>query len=141
MKQRTYGRIVTIGSVQEIAPSPEMPVYAATKAAQANLVRNLAVQFAPHGVTINDLAPGLVETDRNAFRRRDPAEWASSVRVANPMGRAGMPEEIAGAALYLCSDAASFVTGATLYVTGGAHIPQVTASTASASAFAAIGGS
>lgn len=130
MKARRYGRVLTLGSVQEEAPSPDMPVYAATKAAGANLIRNLAVQMAPYGITLNTLSPGLIETDRNAFRRIDPAHWAASVRTANPMGRAGLPADLAGAALYLCSDAASFVTGATLFVTGGAHIPRVIADNA-----------
>ncbi|HVW94120.1 MAG TPA: SDR family oxidoreductase [Devosia sp.] len=127
MRSRGYGRVLTLGSVQEEAPSPDMPLYAATKAAQANLVRNLAVGMAPHGITINNLSPGLIETDRNAFRRTDPSHWLQSVRTANPMGRAGQPADLAGAALYLCSDAASFVTGATLFVTGGAHIPHTPA--------------
>jgi NAD(P)-dependent dehydrogenase (short-subunit alcohol dehydrogenase family) len=83
--------------------------------------------MAPHGVTINNLSPGLIETDRNAFRRADPSHWLQSVRKANPMGRAGQPSDLAGAALYLCSNAASFVTGATLFVTGGAHIPRTPA--------------
>ncbi|KAG4081209.1 hypothetical protein HA402_010406 [Bradysia odoriphaga] len=80
--------------------------------------------MAPFGITLNNLAPGLVQTDRNAFRRVDAQQWANSVRLANPMGRAGQTSDMAGAALYLCSDAAAFVTGATLFVTGGAHIPQ-----------------
>lgn len=124
MKARGYGRVLTLGSVQEAAPSPEMPIYAATKAAQTNLVRTLSVEMAPYGVTLNNLAPGLVQTDRNAFRRVDPRNWEESVRGANPMGRAGLPTDMVGAALYLCSDAAAFVTGSTLFVTGGAHIPQ-----------------
>ncbi|HEY4200295.1 MAG TPA: SDR family oxidoreductase [Devosiaceae bacterium] len=124
MKARGYGRVLTIGSVQEAAPSPEMPIYAATKAAQVNMVRSLAVEMAPFGITLNNLAPGLVQTDRNAFRRVNPQQWAQNVRGANPMGRAGQPQDMVGAALYLCSDAAAFVTGATLFVTGGAHIPQ-----------------
>ncbi|MFC0009435.1 SDR family NAD(P)-dependent oxidoreductase [Devosia nitrariae] len=139
MKARGYGRVLTIGSVQEAAPSPEMPIYAATKAAQVNLVRTLAVEFAPFGITLNNLAPGLVQTDRNAFRRLDPQHWAENVRLANPMGRAGLPEEMVGAALYLCSDAAAFVTGATLFVTGGGHIPQPGYDTAPATTQQAAG--
>ena len=124
MKNRRYGRVLTLGSVQETAPSPEMPIYAATKAAQTSLVKSLAVELAPYGVTLNNLAPGLVQTARNAFRRLNPQQWADIARSANPMGRAGLPADMIGAALYLCSDAAAFVTGSTLFVTGGAHIPQ-----------------
>jgi NAD(P)-dependent dehydrogenase (short-subunit alcohol dehydrogenase family) len=123
MRDTGWGRIISIGSVQEISPSGEMPVYAMSKAAQENLVRNLAVQNARYGITVNNIAPGLVQTDRNSFRRKDPAAWAAVARSANPMGRAGQPEDIAGAALFLASDAASFVTGCTIEATGGGHIP------------------
>lgn len=123
MRRNRWGRVVTIGSVQEAAPSSEMPIYSMTKAAQENLVRNLAIQNAPFGITVNNVAPGLIRTDRNAFRRRDENEWEHTTRNANPIGRAGSPEDISGAVLFLASDAASFVTGATLFATGGAHIP------------------
>jgi NAD(P)-dependent dehydrogenase (short-subunit alcohol dehydrogenase family) len=123
MRERGWGRIITIGSVQETAPSAEMPIYAMTKAAQENLVRNLAVANAPYGITVNNVAPGLIRTDRNAFRRTDMDAWNRLTAQANPIGRAGLPEDIAPAVLYLASDAASFVTGATLQITGGAHIP------------------
>jgi NAD(P)-dependent dehydrogenase (short-subunit alcohol dehydrogenase family) len=125
MRAAGHGRIITIGSVQESAPNAMMPVYAMTKAAQVNLVHNLALQNAAHGITVNNVAPGLVRTDRNAFRRADPAEWATFAATANPMGRACEPEDIAGAVLFLASDAAAFVTGATIKATGGAHIPWV----------------
>jgi NAD(P)-dependent dehydrogenase (short-subunit alcohol dehydrogenase family) len=124
MRERRYGRVVTIGSVQEAAPSAEMPVYAMTKAAQENLVRNLAVENAPYGITVNNVAPGLVQTDRNAFRRQDMEAWNRLAADANPIGRAGVPQDIAPAVLFLASDAASFVTGATLPITGGAHIAR-----------------
>jgi len=123
MRAEGWGRIITLGSVQEVAPSAEMPIYAMTKAAQENLVRNLAVQNAPYGITVNNVAPGLVMTDRNAFRRRDMNAWDELAANANPLGRAGLPEDVSGAVLFLASDSAAFVTGATLFATGGAHIP------------------
>jgi NAD(P)-dependent dehydrogenase (short-subunit alcohol dehydrogenase family) len=123
MRQTGWGRIIAIGSVQEDAPSGEMPIYSLTKSAQENLVRNLAVQNAPYGITANNIAPGLIETDRNAFRRRDPAVWEALSANANPMRRAGQPDDIVGAALFLASEASAFVTGATIHATGGAHIP------------------
>lgn len=123
MCARGFGRIVTIGSVQEVSPSAEMAVYAMTKAAQENLVRNLAVTCARQGVTVNNVSPGLIATDRNAFRRADAAGWDAMVRSANPMGRAGLPADVAPAVLYLASDDAAFVTGTTIYVSGGAHLP------------------
>lgn len=125
MLERGWGRIVTIGSVNEASPHSIMAIYAATKAAQTNLVQNLALQTAPHGITVNNIAPGLVKTDRNLDMRLEGEEnWRAQARRATPMGRAGLPEDIVGAAIYLCSDAASFVTGATIHVTGGAHIPR-----------------
>lgn len=123
MFKRRYGRVLTVGSVQEAVPSPEMPIYSATKAAQLNVVQNLAVQCASYGVVVNNLSPGLIETDRNAFKRADAESWAQNVRLANPMRRAGLPSDLVGAALLLCSDAAAFITGANLQVTGGAHVP------------------
>jgi NAD(P)-dependent dehydrogenase (short-subunit alcohol dehydrogenase family) len=124
MRAQAHGRIITIGSVQEVGPSTMMPIYAMTKAAQENLVRNLAISEAPHGITVNNVAPGVVDTDRNAHRRQDPALWQAIIQSVNPMGRAAVAEEIAPAALYLASDAAAFVTGATLYITGGGHLPR-----------------
>ncbi len=124
MRAQGWGRIISIGSVQELAPSAEMPIYAMTKAALENLVRNLAVENAAYGITVNNIAPGLIETDRNAFRRQDMDHWKRLTWRANPMQRAGQPDDIAGAALFLASGAASFVTAATIHVTGGAHVPR-----------------
>lgn len=122
MRQTGWGRIVTIGSVQEEAPSMDMPVYSLTKSAQENLVRNLAVENAPYGITVNNVAPGLVETDRNERFRHDMSVWQELSANANPMGRAGTPADIAGAVLFLASEAASFITGTTIFATGGGHI-------------------
>ena len=94
-----------------------------SKAADFQLARNYAVEYGPHNVRVNCIAPGLVQTDRNAFRRKDPAAWDAIARGANPMGRAGQPEDISGAALFLASDAAAFVTGCTIEAAGGSHIP------------------
>jgi NAD(P)-dependent dehydrogenase (short-subunit alcohol dehydrogenase family) len=124
MRTAGWGRIISIGSVQESAPSGEMPIYAMTKSAQENLVRNLAVHNARFGITVNNIAPGLIQTDRNAFRRKDAAAWEALAAKANPVGRAGRPDDIAGAALFLASDGAGFVTGTTIQATGGAHIPS-----------------
>lgn len=122
MGKRGFGRVLSIGSVQEIMPEARAPVYAMTKAALLNLVTGLAQQYAASGVTLNTLSPGLVATDRNAARREDPALWADIEKNANPMGRAALPEELTASALHLLSREASFVTGATLYASGGAHL-------------------
>ena len=98
-------------------------MYAALKSAQHNLAINLARQLAPFGITVNNLSPGLIATERNRWRRADMAEWQAIERRICPMGRAGTPEEMANAALLLCSDAGSYITGADLYATGGGHLP------------------
>lgn len=122
MQARGWGRILTIGSINQTYPAPDLAIYAALKSAQHNLAINLARQLAPHGVTVNNLSPGLVATARNAWRRVDAAEWSKIQAGSNPMGRAGTPDEIANAALLLCSEAGSFITGADLQATGGAHL-------------------
>jgi len=122
MQKRGWGRILTIGSINQTRPEPTLAIYAALKSAQHNLGINLARQLAPYGVTVNNLSPGLVATARNSWRRVDAGEWQTIERNANPMGRAARPEEMAGAALLLRSDAGSFITGADLQATGGAHL-------------------
>jgi NAD(P)-dependent dehydrogenase (short-subunit alcohol dehydrogenase family) len=122
MKERGWGRVVTIGSINQTNPEALLSVYAALKSAQYNLALNLARQYAPFGVTINNISPGLIATERNRWRRADTQEWAEIEKGSGPMGRAGTPDEIAGAALLMCSDAGSFITGADLQVTGGRHL-------------------
>lgn len=122
MKRRGWGRVVTIGSINETTPEAALPIYAALKCAQHNLAINLARQYAPFGVTINNLSPGLIATERNRWRREDADAWAAIERSSSPMGRAGTTEEVAGAALLLCSDAGGFITGADLQVNGGRHL-------------------
>jgi len=122
MRRRGFGRILTIGSVNQIAPESVLSVYAALKSAQHNLAINLAREYAPHGVTINNLSPGLIATERNKWRRQDAAKWKAIETGCSPMRRAGKPSEMAGAALLLCSDAGSYITGADLQATGGRHL-------------------
>jgi len=118
MAARHWGRLISVGSVQELKPHPEMPVYAASKAALENLVRNLARQAAPDGVTVNNLCPGVFATDRNAEALNNPV-YAEKVRAAIPLRDFAQPEDAAGAALLLCSDAGRYITGVTLRVDGG----------------------
>lgn len=124
MQVEQYGRILTIGSVQEVAPSPEMPIYAMTKAALRNLVENLAVQCASDNVMINNIAPGLIQTDRNDFRRADKSDWEEFTRSANPAGRAGQPADVVKPALFLLAPDNTFTTGTTIYVAGAAQIAR-----------------
>ncbi|MBE7522462.1 MAG: SDR family oxidoreductase [Burkholderiales bacterium] len=122
MARRGFGRVVTIGSIVQQAPLASLPVYGAMKAAQLALVRGLAVRYAPRGVTINNVAPGLVRTDRNAWRREPGGDWEAFARSCSHAGRAGEPEEIACAVAMFCAPGASFVTGENLFVAGGAQI-------------------
>jgi len=118
MKAKKWGRIVSIGSVQEVKPHPEMAIYAASKAGQSNLVINLAKQLAPDGITVNNIAPGVIATDRNTEALSDDS-YAEKVRTAIPVGIFGEPRDCAGAALLLCSDAGRYITGQSLIIDGG----------------------
>lgn len=118
MAQRGWGRVLTIGSVQELVPNPEMLVYSSLKNAQTAMALSLAKQYAPQGVTFNNLAPGAIDTDRYRERVKTP-ERAEQVRGWIPAGSVGHPEDCAGAALLLCSDAGRYITGQNLFVDGG----------------------
>ncbi|MFB7146405.1 SDR family NAD(P)-dependent oxidoreductase [Agrobacterium deltaense] len=120
MAARKWGRVVSIGSVNQLRPKGIVTAYAATKAAQHNLIQSQARDYARDNVLLNTLAPGLIDTDRNAHRRdEDPEGWAEYVRTLNWMGRAGQPEEMVGAAIFLSSQACSFMTGENIFLTGG----------------------
>ncbi|WP_428700075.1 SDR family NAD(P)-dependent oxidoreductase [Stappia sp.] len=120
MAARGWGRVVNIGSINQLRPKAVVTAYAATKAAQHNIVQSQARDYARHGVLLNTLAPGLVDTDRNAGRKQaDPDGWEAYVRELNWMGRAGNPSEMVGAAIFLASGACSFMTGETVVLSGG----------------------
>ena len=122
MKAQGWGRLIAVGSVNERRPHPEMCVYAATKSAQENLVRGLARQVAKEGITVNNLCPGVFFTDRNKECLADPV-YGKKVTEAIPMHDYAMPEDAAGAALLLASDAGRYITGATILIDGGLSIP------------------
>lgn len=119
MAGRGWGRVVTIGSVQQVRPHPQMLVYAGTKAAQLNWALNLARQFGGQGVTVNNLAPGAILTARNRVQMATEGE-ALAQRI--PAGRLGRPDDLSGAALLLCSDAGAYISGVNLFVDGGRAI-------------------
>jgi glucose 1-dehydrogenase len=116
MAARGWGRVVTIGSVQQERPHPQMLVYAGTKAAQWNWTLSLARQFGGQGVTVNNLAPGAILTARN---RAQMAREGEALVARIPAGRLGRPDDLVGAALLLCSDAGSYINGVNLFVDGG----------------------
>ncbi len=122
MKARGWGRLITVGSVQERRPHPAMIAYAASKGAQENMVRNIARQVACEGITVNNLCPGVFATDRNAAALGNPV-YAEKVKNAIPMHDYARPEDAAGAALLLASDAGRYITGATLMMDGGLSLP------------------
>ncbi|MGY6249829.1 SDR family NAD(P)-dependent oxidoreductase [Bosea thiooxidans] len=118
MAERGWGRLLAIGSVQESRPHPQMLVYAGLKAAQTNMIGNLARQVSRCGVTCNVLAPGVIETQRNRAALADGA-YRDTVRALIPSGGFGTPADCAGAALLLCSQAGRYITGTVIPVDGG----------------------
>ncbi len=118
MRGQGWGRFISVGSVQELRPHVEMPVYAASKAALECLVRNLAKIVGPDGVTVNNLCPGVFATDRNAEALNNP-EYAEQIRARIPVRDFADPQDAAGAALLFCSEAGRYITGTTIRVDGG----------------------
>lgn len=118
MSAAKWGRVLTVGSVQELRPHPEMLPYSSLKHAQTALGAGLAKQLAADGVTLNNLAPGVILTDRNTDALADP-DYAEKVRAAIPARSFGESADCVGAALLLCSDAGRYITGQNLFVDGG----------------------
>ena len=117
MIARGRGRLIGIASLASYVGLQEVAAYGTSKAAVAGLTRSLAVEWAPHGVTVNAIAPGVFETDLNREILKGPRGQEFLMRT--PMRRFGRTEELVGAAIYLASDASSFVTGQLLVVDGG----------------------
>jgi len=113
-----YGRIVNIGSLASFVGLHEVAAYTASKSGVAGLTRALAVEWAPHGVCVNAIAPGVFRTELNQ-KLLDGTDRGRELLARTPMKRWGKVEELAGAAVFLSSDAASFVTGEVLTVDGG----------------------
>ncbi|MFW6146121.1 MAG: SDR family NAD(P)-dependent oxidoreductase [Planctomycetota bacterium] len=122
MVERRWGRIVTVGSVQQYRPYPHMVPYGALKAALEQMVRNLARQLGPHGVTVNNLVPGVIATERVGKIYSDP-EVKARAGASICLGRVGEPDDCIGAAVLLCSDAGVYITGTDLIVDGGYRLP------------------
>jgi gluconate 5-dehydrogenase len=121
MLPRESGRLIAVTSIAGELGRANDAVYTAAKAGLTGLVRALAAEFGPHGITSNAIAPGFFATETNAAMLADP-NVSAYFKKRTPMGRWGRPEEIAGAAVFLASEAASYVNGHVLTVDGGATI-------------------
>ena len=121
MQKNKWGRIITIGSVQEKKPHPDMLIYSSTKAATTLMAQSLALRFADSGVTVNSVAPGVILTDRNTDALSD-AEYSKAVKEKIPVGYFGDVEECSGIVSFLCSDKACYITGQNIFVDGGMGI-------------------
>ena len=118
MVERGHGRIIVIGSIAGIQGSSKFGTYALSKAAEMQLVRNVAAEFGRHGIRANAVAPGVIRTDMSS------GLWTSAERLAahnarNPSGRIGEPDEIAATVVFLASPGASYINGQTIAVDGG----------------------
>lgn len=118
MIERGRGRIINIASLTSFVAFYEVAAYAASKAGVASLTKSLAIEWARHGVCVNAIAPGVFRTALNT-ELLDSSGRGKELLLRTPMGRFGKVEELVGAAIYLASDAASFVTGEVLVVDGG----------------------
>lgn len=121
MIARREGAIIVVSSIGGLIGSDVIGAYNVSKAADFQLVRNLATEFGPHNVRINAIAPGVIRTDFARALWEDP-EAEAALRRATPLGRIGEPEEIAGTAVFLASKAGAYVTGQAIVVDGGSTI-------------------
>ena len=120
LRRQRWGRILNIGSIQQKTGNETMLAYAMSKVALESMTVALARDLAKDGVTVNNLAPGYFQTLRNPQLESDEERDRAGKWI--PVGRVGQPQDVAGAALLLCSDAGQYITGQTIYVDGGMSI-------------------
>ena len=118
VQQGGGGRIINISSVHEDLPMPTNAPYCATKGALRMLTRTIAVELAPHKITVNNIGPGAIFTPIDADVEANP-QMEAALMAEIPLGRWGKPEEVAGLAVFLASDDAAYITGATYFIDGG----------------------
>lgn len=119
MSQQGYGAVVNTASVAGITASASLGAYTASKAGVVGLTKVTAIEQAPYGIRVNAVAPGFTWTGMTEAAMVDNPQWARAAVGAEPVGRGAQPEEVAGAVVWLCSDAASYVVGHVLVVDGG----------------------
>ena len=118
VSQGDGGRIINVSSVHEDLPMPTNSPYCAAKGGVRMLMRTIAVELAPHGITVNNIAPGAIETQSTRTSTNIPSR-DKALLAEIPLGKIGQPEDVASMAVYLASDASSYSTGSTLFVDGG----------------------
>lgn len=118
METKRTGKIINISSVHEELPFPHFTSYCASKGGVKMMMRNLAVELGPLGITINNVAPGAIETPINTKLMNDPEKLGALLKNI-PLGRLGQPQDVAGLVAFLASSDADYVTGTTLFVDGG----------------------
>ncbi len=118
MATKRRGKIVNISSVHEELPFPNFAAYCASKGGVKMLTRNLAVELGQHGINVNNIAPGAIETPINTKLLNDPQKLGALLTQI-PLARLGQPHDVANLAVFLASDEADYVTGSTFYVDGG----------------------
>ena len=118
MIERQRGSIINIASISGLQPQPGGLLYSFTKAGLIMMTRSWAREFGRHGIRVNAIAPGLIQTDFSEYFWKDP-ETRAEIEATQPIPRIGQPHEIAGTALYLASDDSSFVTGQVIVIDGG----------------------
>lgn len=121
MKDKGWGRIITLGSVNQYNNHPELTLYGVTKAAQLKLVQSTAKALAPFGITVNNIAPGAISTPRNAQSLSDP-DFNQKVINSIPMGYIGNAADMNGAVLLLCGSGGSYITGSEIVIDGGMRL-------------------
>ena len=121
MAERKDGVVIVLSSIAGLKGNAKIGVYGISKAAEAQLVRNLAVEWGKHNIRVNAIAPGLIKTDFARALWEDEGR-RSRVETLTPLGRIGVPRDVGGLAAFLASPAGSFVTGQTIVVDGGLTI-------------------
>ncbi len=118
MAKKVPGRIINISSVHEDLPFPHFTAYCASKGGMKMMMRNIAIELAPYGITVNNIAPGAIETPINSKLLNDP-EKLKALLENIPLARLGKPKDVSGIAVFLASADADYITGATIFVDGG----------------------